>query len=194
MAKEKDRVKKAILDWLHGRTHEAGVEAIHARFPGVARTTFFRRLKECRVETGIQSPTPGIAAQEARDLVGAPTPPDDAGPVERLPVAVTPGAIARVPNARAVDLVYECVEHARKALAFCQREDGSIKNLKGFIAASAHQRASIETLARVAERINDAQKIQQIQDAMLEEIRKEAPEVAARIFQRLDAVLKGWGI
>lgn len=192
--KDRERVKRAITEWLTGRSRVQTVEALREAFPKVSRASFFRWLRECREETGIQHPAPGAAAREARDLAGAPVPPADAGPTERMPVVVTPDAIARIPNARAVDLVYECIGHAREALEFCQHWDGKIKNLKGFIAASAHQRASIDTLARVAERINDAQRIQQIQDAMLDEIRQEPPEVSARIFQRLDAVLKTWGI
>jgi hypothetical protein len=109
-------------------------------------------------------------------------------------VVLSPATITRGTNSNAIDLVHECIGHARKALAFCMTEDGGIRNLKGFIGASSHQRASVETLARIAERMNDAQKIQQIQDAMLEEIRLESPEVAARIYKRIDAVLATWGI
>jgi hypothetical protein len=87
-----------------------------------------------------------------------------------------------------------CIQHAETVVKYCTLEDGRIRNPRLYLQASNHMRASVESLAKIAERLNDAQRIEQVHKAIFEEIRACDPETAERILQRLQHLQETWGL
>lgn len=188
----REHVQEAIIAWILAGGDDEKVEAFRQQFADVPRRTFYRWLKEARLAAGNRTPAPAVV--RARELAREQAPEKAAELVGTLmPHPVTPNSISPVGNVTAIEMVKECITHARKAMEHALRPDGKIANAKLYLAASAHQRASIETLNKISERLNDAAKIEHIQAAIIGEIRKESPETAERILRRIESILAAWG-
>lgn len=190
----KRHAKKAITDWLRGTLRVRNISALQKRYNRISKSTFYRLLDECRAETGIKEPLVIDGVVESSELVEAVNPPKGEEISVTLPPVVAPVVLARMSGFNAVELIGQCVKDAHAVKQFCLNQDGKIRNAKLFLQASAHARSSAETLSRIAERINDAQKIEQMLNTMIEEVRRESPEVADRILARLAVLLDAWGM
>lgn len=191
-AKRKEKFSKAVEDWLMSGANTPLAD-LRAAWMDIPKATFYRVVKERTLATGRTKPDGAI--EQARKLAKVATD----GVVDHvvkqmLPVAVSPAALRTVSSLSAVDLIEECIGHAREAITFCKKDDGSIRNLKGFLAASAHLRGSVDTMARVVERINDAQRINEILDAILQEVTAESQETAQRILGRIQRIMASSGL
>lgn len=173
----KAEIKQELVDWLTAGGGDLEVESFRQRFPEVSRTTFFRYLKEARIVAGRKEVAETLkTAQELREA--------DAVARQMLPVPVTPDMVMPVSNSNALEVLAEVMTMARRVAENCERE-GKIRNQKGFLQAARTLLASVDTAARVSERLHDAQRIEQMHAAIFEEIRKESPETAGRILQRI---------
>ena len=113
---------------------------------------------------------------------------------EIVPETVSIEDINPVAAISAVDQARECIQHATNVLDYCISTDGRLRNPNLYLKASAHQRASIETLAKITEQLNDAQRIDQTLAAIFEEIRKVDRDAAERILLRLQHLQTLWGL
>ena len=190
----KQSAKKAITDWLRGNLKVKNVTALRHRFNRISKSTFYRLLDECRAETGLREPLVIEGVIEAREIIEI----GQASRAEeieaRLPPVITPAAVSRLTGFNAIELIRQCVADSDVVKKYCIAQDGRLKNAKLFLQASAHARASAETLSRIVERINDVQKMEQLLNCMVEEIRRESPEVADRIYRRLSVIFDTWGL
>ena len=183
---DKAKIKRAIAVWLRKSDDKSKIGDLRDQFPDISESTFYRLLREVRADLKREGAPPAI--DEAKKFARANAVQEN-DVLALMPEPISPAKIATLPNNTAIDLVRRCMSHAEEAITHCRTADGKIKNLTGFLKASTHLRSSIDTMARVVERMNDAQKIEEIQSAMIEEIRKESPECAHRILMRIEAIL-----
>ena len=183
---DKLKVQKRIRLWLVSPGGDK-LEDVRRQYHHIPKPTFFRWLKECKAENPNAGRDRAIA--EARELGGEP-----AAVRAMMPVPVSPADVKSVSPLNAVALIHECIGLGREVVDYCRGADGKIRNVKGALSASAHMRASVDTLARVVERVNDAQRINDILDMMITEIAKESPEAAQRILARMQAILQSTGL
>jgi lipopolysaccharide biosynthesis regulator YciM len=194
--KRRLEVQTAIEQWLTVTAGKASTQDFWAGFPDIPKPTFYRWVANVRDSGRPARKAIAESRKAARALAQADKEVATAAALaetrQHMPEAVAVEAINPVSNATVIQMVHECIGHARRALAHCVAEDGRIRNFKGFLQASNHQRVAIETLARVAERLADAQKIEQIHAAILEEITAADPATAARIVERLQRLRPAW--
>lgn len=201
-AERRKQVQQEIAEWVagHGKRHGDGA-VLSERYPDVPTSTLLRWYKAEIHKLGagahqVARAAVKVAKTEAkkaqqrktrsrRVTLGKTKP--------LLPEPVTPEAIN--PSTRsAIDQVRECVQHAENVLDYCTNDEGQIRNPKLYLAASNHMRNSVETLAKISERLNDAQRIEQVHAAIFEEIRKADPATAERILIRLQHLQELWGL
>jgi hypothetical protein len=198
--------RKEVQDAIRARLAEGvsrgdGVK-IAADFPDVPKSTILRWYQSAVAEAGQTQHAQARAAvsdakqaaRESRRRKG----PARATPYRALkaslPTPVTPETINPMAARTAIDQVRVCIQHAETVVKYCTLEDGRIRNPRLYLQASNHMRASVESLAKIAERLNDAQRIEQVHKAIFEEIRACDPETAERILQRLQHLQETWGL
>lgn len=173
----KAEIKQELVDWLTAGGGDLEVESFRQRFPEVSRTTFFRYLKEARIVAGRKDVVETLkTAQELREA--------EAEARKALPVPIYPDMLMPVTNSGAAQVIAEVAKMARRSADKCEHA-GKIRNLRGYQQAARLLLETANTASRVAERLHDAQRIEQMHAAIFEEIRKESPETAGRILQRI---------
>jgi hypothetical protein len=173
----KAEIKQELADWLTAGGGDQEVENYRQRFPEVSRTTFFRYLKEARIVAGRKEVVETL--KTAQDLREA-----EAEARKALPIPVSADMLMPVTNSGALQVIAEAAQMARRSAERCEHE-GNIRNLRGYQQAARLLLNSADTAARVAERLHDIQRIEQMHAAIFEEIRKESPETAGRILKRI---------
>lgn len=181
----KAEIKQEIVAWLTSGVGDGEVEKFRQRFPEVSRTTFFRWLKEARVVAGRREVEKTL--KSAEELRAA-----EAEARKALPVPVSTDMLMPVTNSGAVQVIAEVMQMARRVAEKCEHE-GKIRNLRGFVQAARLLLNSVDTAARVAERLHDMQRVEAMHVAIFEEIRKESPETAGRILQRIQDLQGRYG-
>jgi hypothetical protein len=180
----KAEIKQVLADWLTAGGGDQEVENFRQRFPEVSRSTFFRYLKEARIVAGRKEVVETL--KTAQDLREA-----DAVARQVLPVPVTPDMLMPVTNSNVLEVIAEVMTMARRVAETCERE-GKIRNMKGFLQAARTLLASVDTAARVTERIYDMQQVERMNEAIMNEIAAESPECHARILKRLIRLRETW--
>lgn len=197
--------RKEVQDAIRARLAEGvsrgdGVK-IAADFPDVPKSTILRWYQAAVAEAG-QTPHAQAraavveakrAARDEKKRKGTRTTPHRALKAA-LPTPVSPETINPLAARSAIEQVRVCIQHAETVVQYCTLPDGKIRNPRLYLQASNHMRASVESLAKIAERLNDAQRIEQVHAVIFEEIRACAPEVAERILQRLQNLQESWGL
>ncbi len=163
---------------------------------GVARSTLFAWVDAlfrtgqpaARVKALVESAVISRAAAggdpsegAARDLVA----------VMPKPIQAMEIAAARGPDL--LEVVRRCFSIAEKIIAHASMPDGSVKNAKLLLAGGEALRRAGETTLRVVTSLNELAKVDRFHDAIMEEIAKESPECAERIYRRMNAVIDGYG-
>jgi len=108
-----------------------------------------------------------------------------------LPQQTNPVAAMAAP-VPVLDLLRESIATAQQVMTFARNSDGSVRMAKTLLAASEHMRRTLETATKVHEAMRDVAQVEQQQQIILDEIAKEAPEVALRIIRRLQEHMQGW--
>ncbi len=120
---------------------------------------------------------------------------DNAGPeaniAEHLPAIVTLDDVAGAGPVRVIDHLNRCISTAHLVMKHATGEDGKPKLTKTLLAASEHLRRCLETAHKIAEQINELNRVEEFHRSIVEEVRKESPDCAQRIFQRLDYFVQG---
>lgn len=206
-AERREQAREDIRQWIeeHGVNRGDGLK-LAERYPDVATSTFLRWYQQAVLDAKAgkkqvarrQVAEAKKAAKDGRRRKKTPhnstskTAANTASTV--LPEPVSPETINPLAARSAIDQVRECIQHADTVVQYCTLDDGRIRNPNLYLKASAHMRASVETLAKVAERLNDAQRIEQIHKVIFEEIRKADPATAKRILDRLQHLQVMWGL
>lgn len=201
----REEIQAAIRQWVdeHGARRGDGV-ALAARFSDAPKSTVLRWYKQIVNAAGAnpKKVSKEAAKQSKKDAKAIRLTPDKrtarrkAGLAVRevLPEPVTPEAINPMATRTAIDQVRDCIQHADNVVQYCTLEDGRIRNPTLYLKASNHMRASVESLAKIAERLNDAQRIEQVHAAIFEEISKADRDTAERILQRIQNLQETWGL
>jgi len=108
-----------------------------------------------------------------------------------LPQQTNPVAAMAAP-VPVLDLLRESIATAQQVMAFARNGDGSVRMAKTLLAASEHMRRTLETATKVHEAMRDVQQVEQQQQIILDEIKKESPETAMRIVRRLQEHMQSW--
>lgn len=80
-----------------------------------------------------------------------------------------------------------------RVMAECEGAEGQLLDPKLFLQANSQLLACVSTQARVTELLYDAQRIDEMQQAMLDEVTAADPETAKRILKRFRSLMQRWG-
>jgi len=132
-----------------------------------------RTVQEAAAARAAASPDP---AADAARAVG-----------ELLPAQVTVDDIAGGGSTvRIIETLASVVADVRLLVRHAKTDDGRVRNSKLLLSASAELRKCLETAVRLQEALRDVQQIDKLHAAIIDEIAKEAPELAERMFLRVD--------
>jgi hypothetical protein len=139
-----------------------------------------RKVKEAVAERAARAPEPKAAvAKEVESL---------------LPVVVqledvtagggkTTNVLERL--ARVTEDVELLVKHAKT-------EDGKVRNSRLLLSAAGELRKCLETSVKFYQAMREVENVDRLHATIVEEIRRESPEVAERILRRMRAVAAAW--
>jgi hypothetical protein len=206
-AQLKADAQKWMTEWLSGPDYDGKIERERrARFPDVQRASFYRWWRQAKVQAAKAGALE--AQQAARILVAeeerqqrlsevatkqAKLKSDARRISAHLPKPISPDSILPVPKTSTVQLIGLCMNNAMRIMAGCEDAEGNIQDPKMLLQASNHLLACIATQAKVTELLFDAQRIDQLQTAMMDEISQIEPEVSRRILDRFSKLLREWG-
>lgn len=202
-AERRKQIQAEILELItkQGGAKRGDAVALVERYPDVPQSTLMRWHKKILNESGLsrqQNARESVRQAKAGAKNGRRRKPErrvtlrDAKKV--LPEPVSPETINPLAARSAIDQVRICIQHGENVLKYCTLPDGKIRNPKMYLQASNHIRASVESLGKISERLNDAQRIEQVHAAIFDEIRKCDPETAERILHRLQHLQELWGL
>lgn len=181
----KDQIKSEITAWLEAGGNDVEVETFRQRYPEISRPTFYRWLRMLRPVVGREQALE--AMQKAEELRQG----DDTAVRNNLAVVPTLQAINPLSGSDVIQIVRDVMKMAQESAEHCLR-DGRIRNLGGYDRAARTLLSAVDTLARVHERMMDAQKIEDMTAVIFEEISKEAPDTVMRIIMRLQGFQDKW--
>lgn len=110
-----------------------------------------------------------------------------------VPALVSPADIAGRGVVDAIGYIQKCIGVALRVIEHAETPDGGIRLTKTALAASEHLRRCLETAVRLSEGMRNLQEADRFFSRVMEEIAKEAPEVAERILMRLSDVATEFG-
>ncbi len=110
---------------------------------------------------------------------------------EHLPAIVTLDDVAGAGPVRVIHHLQKCISTAHLVMRHATGEDGKPKLTKTLLAASEHLRRCLETAHRIAEQINELDRVEEFHRSIIEEVQKESPDCAHRILVRLDQFTTG---
>ena len=144
--------------------------------PGQAIT---RTIKAAAAERAARSPAPAAdAAAQAAAL---------------LPVRVTPDEAAGGGGLRILDKLAAVVADAEAVVRHAKREDGSPRNAKLLLAAGDALRRAMETCLKVTNAMHEIDAVDRFHGEIIDALRQESPELAARVVHRLMQINARWG-
>lgn len=163
---------------------------------GVVRSTLFRW-----VDAVLASGKPGqvITKQvKAAAAARAARTPDPVGEVVEEVRALMP-VVPRIEHAigegttiNALGKLHGIITDLDKLIAYAKKEDGSVRNARLLGSAIEGMRRCLETAMRFHQAMREAAAVDQLHDTILNEIRRESPEVAERILRAMDAAAAAW--
>lgn len=206
-AQLKANVQKWMAEWLSGPDYDGKIERERlARFPDVQRASFYRWWRLAKVQAAkagvieAQHAARVLAAEGSRQrrlselaTKKANLRSDARRIFAHLPKAITPDSILPIPKTSTVELIGLCINNAMRVMVACENGEGKIEDVKMLLQASNHLLACITTQAKVTELLFDAQRIDQMQGAMMDEISQVEPDVSRRILNRLSKLMEQWG-
>jgi hypothetical protein len=191
--KRREKVRHALAVWVaEGGGEDERIEDLRTHFPDIPRRSFYRWLKQARLVAGSQAQSRTM--QRVRELAAQEAPAKAAATVGALlPAPVTLNSIMPFSDIDALGILRDAIQHTNDVITMCRNEDGKVKNGKMLLSAAGNLIRSVETLNRVAERMNDVVRIEQIMNSIVEEVGKESPEAAMRILRRLEEIVGRYG-
>ncbi len=191
--KRREKVRQALAVWVsEGGGEDEKIEDFRTRFPDIPRRTFYRWLKQARLIAGSQAQSRTM--QRVRELAAQEAPAKAAAAVGALlPAPVTLNSIMPFSNMNALGILRSAIEYTERVIDTCHNEAGKVRNGKLLLSAAGNLIRSVETLNRVAERMGDAARIEQMMSSIVEEVGKESPEAAMRILKRLQVIQASFG-
>jgi hypothetical protein len=191
--KRREKVRRSLAVWVsEGGGEDEKIEDFRTRFPDIPRRTFYRWLKQARLVAGSEAQSRTM--QRVRELAAQEAPTKAAAAVgDLLPAPVTPDSIMPFNNLNALGIIRSSIQHAESVIDTCYSEAGKVRNGKLLLSAASNLIRSVETLTRVAERMNNVAKIEEMQNAMIEEVAKESPETSIRILRRIQELITRYG-
>jgi hypothetical protein len=165
---------------------------------GVSQATLYRWI-----EASVASGRPGQAMVRAvkkaaakRAAKSSPARPtarilDDVR--EHLPAAVRLEDVSGTPTVKIIEELGAVVADLKSIVVHSKTSDGKPRNARLLLQASDRIRACLETAMRIHQALRDDSQIDQLHNAILEEIGRESAEVAQRILVRIDAIAAQWG-
>lgn len=186
-------MRAAIAQWITEGGLDDQTEAFRAQHAqDIPRRTFYRWLKEARLALSSVAHEKFVAA--AREAASDAPERAATAVAELIPKPVGIADIMPFTNFNAVRVIHDSIRHSEAVIdTLCLNADGKPKNGKLLLSAANGMVRAVDTLTRVAERYNDAQRVDQISAAIIDEVRKCSPETADRILKRINAVLAVWG-
>jgi hypothetical protein len=91
-----------------------------------------------------------------------------------------------------LEKLHDCIKTAEDVLAHAKTPEGKVRNSKLMLQAAENLRRSIETGSKIAEMLVRADKIEQFNRAVIEEIAKVSPELAEQVALRLSQLASSW--
>ena len=186
--KRREKVRQALAVWVsEGGGEDEKIEDLRTRFPDIPRRTFYRWLKQARLIAGSQAQSRTM--QRVRELAAQEAPAKAAAAVgSLLPAPVTLNSIMPFSNVNALGILHSAIHHTNNVITACHNEDGKVRNGKLLLSASGNLIRAVEALSRVAERMNDVVKIEQMMNAIVDAVADVSPEAAIRILNRLNEI------
>lgn len=186
--KRREKVRQALAVWVsEGGGEDEKIEDFRTRFPDIPRRTFYRWLKQARLVAGSQAQSRTM--QRVRELAAQEAPAKAAAAVGALlPAPVTLNSIMPFSNMNALGILRSAIQHTNDVITTCHNEEGKVRNGKLLLSAAGNLIRAVETLNRVAERMNDVVKIEQMMNAMVNAVADVSPEAAIRILNRLKEI------
>ncbi|MDU7524417.1 MAG: hypothetical protein E7K72_24125 [Roseomonas mucosa] len=109
-----------------------------------------------------------------------------------MPQPLRPGDITGT-GINVIERVKTIIDTYEEVARKCRNEDGTIKNIKGIMQAQSGMREALRLCLQIAEAMREFDQIDRMHTAMVEEIGKESPECAQRIFLRLNEMATQFG-
>jgi predicted S18 family serine protease len=163
---------------------------------GAAASTLYRWI-----DASIASGKPGQAAvravKKAAAVRAARTPDPVAEVVEEirecLPATVRLEEVTGTPTIKIIDELGTVVADLKALVKHAKGSDGSVRNARLLLSASDRVRACMETALKIQAAMREVAQVDRLHDAILEEIGRESPETAERIYRRLAAMASQYG-
>jgi len=93
-----------------------------------------------------------------------------------------------------VGRIQSCIQHAEKIVAYCEMDDGKIRNPKLYLIASRHILEAMKAAANISHQLMDAQRLEQFHQAIFNRLKERDPVLVEQILDDLDQLNREWGV
>jgi hypothetical protein len=201
-------VEQAVLAAAEKLGAEAGIDTAgivrHFGGRGVADSTLFRWCREI-----IKSGKPGqhVAKQVKRAadrrVARSAADPETAAAEVRADLASTLPAVVRVDDVLGgaaggkvvgvIERLQVVMTDIEMLIRHAKTDDGKVRNARLLGTSLEQMRRCLETGVRLHQAMRETDQVDRLQNAILDAIAEEAPDLAVRIYRKLDGIAAGWG-
>jgi hypothetical protein len=201
-------VEQAVLAAAEKLGAEAGIDTAgivrHFSGRGAADSTLFRWCREI-----IKSGKPGqhVAKQVKRAadrrVARSAAYPEAAAAEVRAELAATLPAVVRVDDVLGgaaggkvvgvIDRLQRLMADLEMLIAHAKTEDGKVRNARLLGTSLEQMRRCLETGVRLHQAMRETDQVDRLQNAIIDAIAEESPELAARVYLKIDAIAANWG-
>jgi len=186
-------IEAAVLDAV-AKVGPDGLDksAIVSRFAGRAPQSTLYRMIDAPLKSGKAGRMVEKVVAEAVAARASADPARDAArdAVEILPKPIRVDAVVASKGGQSFGhYIQRCIDIAEKLIQHACTTEGNVRNAKLLAVGSESLRRSMETALKIQVQMRDLQQVDEIHNAMMEEIARESPECAERIFMRVGHLL-----